>query len=98
MLREALAAPPCGAPFSGLQVIALSRQGFTDGDPGRPLVLEEKLNAFSPPMLRSAVADLVSKGLLHDEGVGRYDTRAMQYFIATDTARWLAGWIVEVAT
>jgi hypothetical protein len=42
--------------------------------------------------LRLACSELVARGLLHDEGVGRWDSTAMTYFIATDLAAWLANW------
>lgn len=42
-----------------------------------------------------ACAELTAKGLLHDEGIGRWDTGSMMYFVPTDLAEWLSGWISQ---
>jgi hypothetical protein len=48
-----------------------------------------------PGTIRLVCAELVALGLLHDEGVGRLSTPAMEYFVATDISRWFMKWIIE---
>ena len=48
---------------------------------------------WPPPALRAACIELVSRGLLQDEGVGRWDAKVMVYFVATETATWLSQWV-----
>jgi hypothetical protein len=38
-------------------------------------------------------AELVARGLLRDEGMGHWDTGAMEAFTLTESARWFLGWI-----
>ena len=39
-------------------------------------------------------AELVSRGLLYDEGIGRWDVKSMEYFTATKLAEWWLKWII----
>ncbi len=43
--------------------------------------------------LRLIVIELVSFGLVKDEGVGRWGAAAMEKFTPLPTAEWLFGWI-----
>lgn len=88
----ALHAPQCGKPFNGLQVISLADSAELSEVFGRPLWLAGSV-PYAPIMLRHACSDLVAKGLLHDEGLGRLDIKAMEYLVPTDTARWLDHWL-----
>ena len=94
VLGATLSAPLCDEPFQGLRVVALE-----DPRPGaqgqRPLIISGALPHRPPEILRYALAELMSRGLLKDEGIGRYDTRGMTYFTPTETAVWLAQWIQE---
>lgn len=88
-------APICEEVFSGLRVVtlaALSNQASTGNS---PLLLSAALPHYSPAALRMACAELTAKGLLHDEGIGRWDIGAMQYFVATDLASWLQEWLLS---
>jgi hypothetical protein len=94
ILNIATHAPPCPAPYDGLRVItiAIHLQIPSPNNDTYP-VLGEIFPDIPEPMLRLICSELVSKGLLRDEGVGRYDAKAMEYFIATDLTAWLLTWI-----
>ena len=90
MLRFALEAPKCGSPFSGLRVVSIGKPHEEDEFEGTaPLNLSACMHKRSSEMIRVAASELVSKALLVDEGIGRLDARSMNYFVATDTARWV---------
>ncbi|MGE3598355.1 MAG: hypothetical protein AB7N70_22655 [Dehalococcoidia bacterium] len=88
VLREALSAPPCDSPFDGLNVISLAVDDLAGDDIIRPTKLKEALPGYSAIALRMACSELVARGLLHDEGIGRWDFGALQYLVPTDLARW----------
>lgn len=93
LLGAALAAPEGMNAFAGVKVIALKTQpGETLLDGLSAPLLNELGNEYSLISLRLACSELVARGLLHDEGVGRWDTVAMSYFVATDLATWLMNW------
>lgn len=78
----------------GLNVFAL------DIEPGEGVIanfaqsLTAKLGGrYSSVALRLACSELTARGLLHDDGVGRWDAKAMTYFVATDLAVWLRSWV-----
>jgi len=41
-------------------------------------------------------SELISKGLLHDEEAGRFNTKGVEYFVPTDLATWLLEKINEL--
>jgi hypothetical protein len=93
ILSAALAAPEGMNAFAGVKVVALKShlvETLLDGL-SAPL-LNELGSEYSLISLRLACSELVARGLLHDEGVGRWDSIAMTYFVATDLATWLANW------
>jgi len=57
------------------------------------------LRSIFPSLVDSAISvicsELVSKGLLRDAGIGRFDARPMELFVTTDLAKWLMDWISE---
>jgi len=67
--------------------------GNEENDP--PKVLTEAMTSYSPLVLRMGCMELISKGLLYDEGVGRLDTKAIEYLVPTDLADWFVSWIKE---
>jgi len=95
VLSVALAAPPLEKVFEGLRVISIASSPIRDDGGKGPLALAETLPQYGMPALRMACAELLAKGLLHDEGIGRWDTGSMQYFVPTELADWFAGWIAE---
>jgi hypothetical protein len=93
ILTAALAAPDGMHAFSGVKVVALKNHaGDTLLDGLSAPLLNELGGRYSIISVRLACAELISRGLLHDEGVGRWDSAAMTYFVATDLAIWLAEW------
>jgi hypothetical protein len=64
-------------------------------DPQGPFMMPLTLRfpSISPAKLRLLCAELLSKGLLQDEGIGRWGVRAMEMFTPTDLADWFIGWI-----
>jgi len=93
ILKSALEAPTALNAFAGLKVVALkdhTAENFLDGL-SAPLPTELS-SQYSMISLRLACSELTARGLLHDEGVGRWSSVAMTYFTATDLAIWLAGW------
>jgi hypothetical protein len=97
-MRLALTAPLRTKPFERLRVISInSRFGDDDGAGNGPVVLADALPQYGTAALRMTCAELVGKGLLHDEGIGRLDLGAMQYFVPTDLAEWFSAWINEPA-
>jgi hypothetical protein len=93
VLQVALAAPPFGGAFEGKPVVCLAPVRAYDPGETAPLRLEDALPRYDGPALRMACAELSAKGLLHDEGVGRWDIGAMNYFVATDLAHWFNQWL-----
>ena len=57
------------------------------------LNLGEAIPEMPSDALRMACANLVARGLLKDWGVGRLGTTAMEFFVATPSARWFLDWI-----
>lgn len=93
ILHEALNAPICGSPFEGLRVVTLSNAPFGEDGETKPLQLKEKLGGYSISAIRLFCSELVSRSLLHDEGVGRLNAKAMDYFVPTDLAEWFINWL-----
>lgn len=85
--------PIAADPFN-LPIVSLPPQRKPDGEAIEKTTLltnllpNEQLNS-----LWAACSELVAKGLLHDEGVGRMDCGANTHLLVTDTAHWLLGWI-----
>lgn len=50
---------------------------------------------YSNVALRLACAELTARGLLQDDGIGRWDARAMTYFLPTDLADWFGSWLAQ---
>tara|TARA_R110001599_G_scaffold304803_1_gene511118 strand:- start:209 stop:928 length:720 start_codon:yes stop_codon:yes gene_type:complete len=69
--------------FKGLKVVTVLYQ-----NEGSLPALESKFNYLSSAALKMFCSNLVSKGLLHDEGIGRYDTQALEILVATPLASW----------
>jgi hypothetical protein len=95
VLGLALAAPALAKGFEGLRVISIAASPFRDDNGNGPVALSDALPHYGTAALRMACAELMAKGLLHDEGIGRWDLGAMQYFVPTDLSDWFAAWIIE---
>ena len=91
ILIEGINAPICGSPFNGLKVITLKE---SKSNIQGPVDLKEKFPEYEIEVLRMVCAELVSRGLLYDEGIGRWDVKSMEYFTATKLAEWWLKWII----
>ena len=72
ILREAVHAPECEEPFKGFKVISFKEPGSEGTEIEVPIVISKRLPHWPEKVLRYAVSDLVAKGLLYDEGDGRW--------------------------
>lgn len=94
ILSIGLSAPKCSSPFDGIQMMTITPY-TPSGEPEEgaevilPTALSEELNEYPVEAIRYAASELISKGLLRDEGIGRWDATAMEYFCVTDTATWI---------
>ena len=95
IIEAALGAPVAEGTFSGLRVISLEAAPIHSDKHNGPVSLVASFPRYGTAALRMACAELAAKGLLHDEGIGRWDMGAMKYFVPTDLAEWLAGWITQ---
>lgn len=95
VLRAAVDAPLCDGGFVGLRVVALTDSQAVPGQ-SPPRHLPSYLGEFSKTQLRRSCSKLVAAGLLHDEGVGRWDVSAHQFFVSTDLALWFFDWLKGV--
>jgi hypothetical protein len=93
ILHLAYTSPLCGAPFDGLRVLTISERAAQLAGENMPFMLIEKLPEYPESILRNACAELVSKGLLYDEGIGRWDTKAMEFLATTAAGVWLLSWL-----
>jgi hypothetical protein len=59
------------------------------------LDIRELFSDVSVMALRMTCSELLSKGLLHDQGVGRGGIGSMEYFEPTDLTEWFVNWIRE---
>lgn len=91
ILKETLNAPVCGPPFDGLKVVSVQSTKISEDSEGTHdyLILNEQLSEYPVEAIQYATSELLSKGLLHDEGIGRWDVKAKEFLIATNTARWI---------
>jgi hypothetical protein len=96
ILSAAMQTPVCSAPFQGLRVFTIN-SGLQLPFPVKASfsALENILPNTPKPMLVLACSELVSKGLLHDEGIGKYNLKAMEYFVATELTDWLFAWLKD---
>lgn len=95
IIKVALGAPAAEGAFSGLRVISLDAEPIDSAKQNAPVSLLASFPRYGAAALRMACAELTAKGILHDEGIGRYDMGAMKYFVPTDLAEWLSGWISQ---
>lgn len=87
VLKRSIEAPIAQASFGNMRVVSLG-VAPQRSDAFKIERLEDSLPQYSNVALTLACSELVSRGLLHDEGLGRYDTGALQFFRATDVAHW----------
>jgi len=91
-------APICTETFEGLRVVALIdwRGESTPKQP--PLDLREVFPNLSVLALRMYCSELMARGLLHDEGIGRADVLAFEYLRPTELGDWFISWVRKTAS
>ncbi|EGR0171690.1 MULTISPECIES: hypothetical protein [Vibrio] len=72
------------------EVGTTKRVSFIDATSSQTL---SKLPDIEVSAIKMYLADLVSKGLLYDEGIGRADARALQLLRPNETSYWFIHWI-----
>lgn len=95
IIAAALDAPMAEGAFSGLRVISLAAKPIDSEKQNAPESLLALFPYYGKAALTMACAELTAKGLLHDEGIGRWNMGAMLYFVPTDLAQWLLSWISQ---
>lgn len=91
VLIEMHNAPECKDPFEGLRVVTVNNsKHFPDI---RFTNLGLLFPVLSERTLRIIISELISIGMVRDEGFGRLETPAMEYFVVTDLTDWLLEWI-----
>lgn len=95
VLKEAVTTTPCSTPFTGLRIICFKSTPVGYDSQYPPKILVNELSSYSELALKMACSELMSKGLLYDEGVGRWDTKAMEYLAPTELADWFIDWISD---
>lgn len=95
ILTAALNAPTAEGAFAGLRVISLAANPIDSDKKNSPVSVLTLFPSYGTAALRMACAELTAKGLLHDEGIGRWDMGSMMYFVPTDLAEWLSAWISQ---
>lgn len=94
ILAEVLNAPTAKAPYEGLRLVFVEHFQNESSDENQEIpALTNVLHDYPVGVIKLAVAELISKGLLHDEGIGRWDSKAMQQVVPTETADWLQKWL-----
>lgn len=93
IIATALNAPVSEGPFAKLRVISLAARPIDSDEKNSPVSLLTSFPSYGTAALRMACAELVAKGLLHDEGIGRLGVGSMTYFVPTDLAEWFSGWV-----
>jgi hypothetical protein len=85
---------PCAAIGGTDRVFTLAEKPFGPAADAPPK-LQSSFSTVPTPALRAACSELIARGLLYDEGLGRTDVGAQEYFAFTDFAEWFIGWISE---
>lgn len=97
ILKLAINAPECGEPFAKKRVICVSptdaKRIESKGVP--PTDISRNLTGVPESVLKFHCSELIARGLLKDEGIGRMGMGNMTHFIPTDMAFWLFDWISE---
>jgi hypothetical protein len=97
ILSVALQARGCIEVFDGLPIITFSGnfEAKTTGGISSPVLVNVFAN-IPESRLKLSCIELLSKGLLHDESIGRYMGKMQnEVFTATELASWLFTWINE---
>jgi hypothetical protein len=83
---------PCGAIGGTHRAFTLAEKPFGTAADAAPK-LQDSFPTVPKPALRAACSELIARGLLYDEGIGRMDVKAQEYFEITEFAEWFIDWI-----
>lgn len=90
ILSIAIRAPDGPPPFSGIAICFVEAPEDAGSAESFDVPILTKIFSDHPTaVVRLAVAELIARGLLHDEGVNRWDSGAMEYVRVTESAKWL---------
>lgn len=94
ILDAILHAPLAPSPYDGSKFVTVSKHiPFPmDASHVHPILTKE-FPTIPEHILRLTCSELVSKGLIFDDGVGKYSGTAMEQFAATNLAMWLFAWL-----
>lgn len=93
VLIAIMKAPPTAPPF--FKIVSLYREAQDAIRRSRATALIDQFPDYNVLTLQMICADLISKGLVRDEGVRRLDAEPMQFFEATELAELLIGWLED---
>ena len=93
VLQAMCSAPKCVAPFEGIRVSVIEPLDMSEKGSIQCLTLTSAFKDIPAAQLRLIVVELLSRGLVKDEGVGRFGARAMEKFSSLDAGQWLLSWI-----
>jgi len=97
VLDVSLKAEPRDDPFEGLRLVTISDEWLKRGGSKKAMDLRSYFPSLSNLAFRKIFSELISRGLLYDEGITRYGTEPAHTLLgATDLARWLMDWISEL--
>jgi hypothetical protein len=91
VLLEVSYAPQVSGVWREARVVTINNPD--DPSAINPTYLPDRLPGYQSTMLRLACAELLGKGLLLDEGVGRLSARSMTYFVISDLGKWFLEWL-----
>jgi hypothetical protein len=93
ILRFSLVVGISKKPLEDLRAFSVICRGRREESDFEIPSLEKAFPEYSIGLLQSACSELLAKGLIYDEGIGRMDIKSMEIFIATETAAWLDTWL-----
>lgn len=93
ILKEVCSAPVCLDPFSGKKISVVFDLEFVEVPRLEVKELRPMFTSVEEAVLGQILTDLISKGLIVDAGVGRWNTRALTYFAPTKFGDWFLNWI-----
>lgn len=93
LLKDICSAPICDSPYGGLRVSVIEPLAVKEKGNVTFNVLTEQFKGIAPDQLRLLVIELLSSGLIKDEGVGRFGAAAMEKFSPLPTGDWFLSWV-----
>ena len=88
VLAAVVDAPICTESFEGLRVVTIIDWRGKSMPVKPPLDLRKVLPNLSALALRMYCSELMARGLIHDEGIGRWGAHAFEHFCPTELGDW----------